>query len=210
MLGDVLDLAPIAAAACAVPQFLPQIVRVHATRNTAGVSWTWAALTSVNNGAWIAYFALSGFWTALVPASSATLLAGALAMMLARRRKVGGWRVAAIGTWVVLLAAALATTGRTGLGALLTAAFVLQVAPSIWTAYRSDRPTGISSGTWTLILGELSCWALFGLHKADARLTVLGFTGVTAGVLMLARVHRVRSQVAEEQHLVARADRGPV
>lgn len=70
----------------------------------------------------------------------------------------------------------------------LTAAFVLQVTPSLWTAYRTHRPTGISYGTWLLIVGELSCWTIFGLHKSDPRLISLGVTGVTASTLMLARI----------------------
>src|SRR5215211_5710592 len=84
VMGELLDAAPIAAAAFAIPQFLPQLRKLRATDDTAGVSWPWATLTSVNNAAWIGYFALSGYWAALVPASSATLLAGALAVMLAR------------------------------------------------------------------------------------------------------------------------------
>jgi uncharacterized protein with PQ loop repeat len=164
-MGNSLDYAPIAAAAFAIPQFLPQLRKLQRTHDTAGVSWPWAALTSVNNAAWFAYFALSSYWAALVPSCSATLLAGALATMFA-------------------------VAGRTGLGTLLTAAFVLQVTPSIWTAYRTARPTGISQGTWLLILGELSCWATFGLHKSDPRLIVLGFTGMVASLLMLARIRR--------------------
>ena len=81
----VFSLLPLVAAILAVPQFLPQLARLRRTGQTAGVSWSWAALTSVNNAAWAGYFALSGFWTALVPAISATVLAGALAVMLARR-----------------------------------------------------------------------------------------------------------------------------
>jgi hypothetical protein len=84
-MGDLVDYLPIAAAAFAIPQFLPQLLKLRATDDVAGVSWSWATLTSVNNAAWFAYFALSGYWVALVPASSASLLAGALATMLARR-----------------------------------------------------------------------------------------------------------------------------
>ena len=73
---DLLGYAPFAAAGFAVPQFLPQIRKLRATGDSAGVSPSWAALTSVNNAAWIAYFAMSRYWTALVPSSSATLLAG--------------------------------------------------------------------------------------------------------------------------------------
>src|SRR5215831_2359737 len=52
-----------------------------ATHDAAGISWSWAALTSVNNTAWIAYFALFRYWTALIPPCSATLLAGSAAQV---------------------------------------------------------------------------------------------------------------------------------
>jgi uncharacterized protein with PQ loop repeat len=187
---DALDYAPIAATAFAVPQFLPQLLKLRATRDTAGVSWSWATLTSLNNAAWFAYFALEHYWTALIPSSSATLLAGTLAVLLSARGQAKLRPAILIGMWATMLVAAYLVLGRTGLGALLTAAFVVQVAPSIWTAYRTERPTGLSSGTWLLILGELSCWLAFGLYKSDPRLITLGLTGVTASALMLARIHR--------------------
>ena len=87
-----------------------------------------------------------------------------------------------------VFAAAGAVAGQAGLGALLTAAFLLQVTPSLWTAYRTARPTGISSGTWLLILGELTCWLTFGLHTADPRLITLGTSGIIVSTLMLARI----------------------
>jgi uncharacterized protein with PQ loop repeat len=187
---DLLNYAPIAATAFAVPQFLPQVRKLRVTRDTAGVSWSWATLTSLNNAAWIAYFALEHYWTALIPSSSATMLAGTLAVLLSIRGRARPRPSILIGTWAAMLVAAYLILGRTGLGALLTAAFAVQVAPSLWTAYRTERPTGISSGTWLLILGELSCWLTFGLYKSDPRLITLGLTGVTASALMLARIHR--------------------
>jgi uncharacterized protein with PQ loop repeat len=187
---DLLGYAPIAATGFAVPQFLPQIRKLLTTRDTAGVSPSWAALTSVNNTAWLAYFTMSRYWTALVPSSSATLLAGALAVLLLRRRPLETRPAALIIAWAITLAAAGATAGRAGLGTLLTAAFLLQVTPSLWTAYRTPRPTGISSGTWLLILGEQTCWLTFGLHTADPRLITLGTSGIIVSALMLARIHR--------------------
>jgi uncharacterized protein with PQ loop repeat len=189
---DLLDYAPIVAAGFAIPQFLPQIVKLRRTGDTAGVSWSWAALTSLNNAAWLAYFALSEYWTALVPSSSATLLAGALAAMLTARGQARTRPGLLITSWVALLITGFIVAGRTGLGILLTAAFILQVTPSIWTAYRTERPTGISPVTWTLILGELSCWTTFAIHKSDPRLMILGATGVTASILILTRIHRTR------------------
>jgi uncharacterized protein with PQ loop repeat len=177
----------------AIPQFVPQILKLRRTGDTAGVSWAWAALTSLNNAAWLAYFALSGFWTAIVPSSSATLLAGALAAMLTARGQARTRTGVVITAWAALLITGFIVAGRTGLGTLLTAAFILQVTPSIWTAYRTEHPTGISPATWMLILGELSCWTTFGIHKSDPRLMILGVTGVTASILILARIHRTRT-----------------
>ena len=191
-MGDLLDYLPIAAAAFAIPQFLPQLGKLQRTDDTAGVSWPWATLTSVNNAAWFAYFAASAYWAALVPAASATLLAGTLAIMLGQRGQARPRPAVLISGWVALLMAAFTVAGRTGLGTLLTVAFVLQVIPSLWTAYRTAQLTGVAAGTWLLILGELSCWTIFGLHQADPRLLTLGLTGVTASALMLARIRRTR------------------
>jgi hypothetical protein len=193
---SVLSYAPIAAAGFGVPQFVPQLARLRATHDAAGVSWAWAALTTVSNAAWTAYFALSGYWTALIASCSVTLLAGTLAVMLTGRGEAGLRSVATIGAWAVALAAGYATAGRAGLGTLLAAAFVVQVVPSLWTAYRTARPTGISAGTWTLILGELACFLAYGLYESDPRLTALGSTGVAASALMLARLLWFRLRAA--------------
>jgi uncharacterized protein with PQ loop repeat len=198
-MGSLLDYLPIAAAAFAIPQFLPQIRKLRATGDTTGVSWSWATLTSVNNAAWFVYFALSAYWAALVPSASAALLAGALATMLARRGQARARPAVLTGAWAALLAAAFILAGRSGLGALLTAAFVVQVIPSVWTAYRTARPSGISRGTWLLILGELSCWTVFGVHKSDPRLLILGLTGVTASLLMLARIRRTTKSIRRQR-----------
>jgi uncharacterized protein with PQ loop repeat len=187
-MDGMLDWLPVLAAVFAVPQFLPQLIAVRRTGNTAGVSWSWAALTSVSNGGWIAYFALSRLWTALVPGIAATVLAGVLAIMLARRGGIPRRPAAIVAGWTALLALGWALTGRTGLGNVLTVSFVCQVAPSVWTAYRTEAPTGISRGTWLLIFAELLCFGVYGLHQSDPRLTVLGWTGVAASILMLARV----------------------
>jgi uncharacterized protein with PQ loop repeat len=190
----VFSLLPLLAAILAVPQFLPQLARLRRTGETAGVSWSWATLTSINNAAWAGYFALSGFWTALVPAISATALAGALAVMLARRGAGVPCRPAALAlAWIAVLIAAAALSGRAGLGTALTAAFLLQVTPSVLAVYRADRTTGVAAGTWLLIFGELLCWGVFGIYKSDPRLIVLGATGVTASLLVLARVARPRA-----------------
>ena len=200
---------PLVAAFLAVPQFLPQLARVRLTGTMAGVSWSWAALTSVNNAAWLAYFALSGFWTALVPAISATVLSGWLAVVLARRGSGVPKRPMVLASlWAVVLLTAAAVFGRAGLGSALAVAFLLQVTPSVWTVYRSRDTAGVSRATWLLIFGELLCWGVFGIHEADPRLIVLGATGVVASLLVLARVSWLRADRAPVTHLV-KAPRPP-
>ena len=194
---------PLVAAVLAVPQFLPQLSRVRRSGMTAGVSWTWAALTSVNNAAWLGYFALSEFWTALIPAISATVLAGGLAVVLARHGNGIPTRTAVlVGAWAAVLLIAVTAFGLAGLGTALAAAFLSQVTPSVWTVYRSDDTTGVSRGTWLLIFGELLCWGAFGLHEHDTRLIVLGSTGVVASLLVLARVSVPRAPRASAVPLV--------
>jgi uncharacterized protein with PQ loop repeat len=195
-------LLPLVAAFLAVPQFLPQLARVRRAGTTAGVSWSWAALTSVNNAAWLGYFALSGFWAALVPAISATVLSGLLAVVLARRGGGMPRRPAMLASaWATVLLAAALISGRTGLGAALAVAFALQVTPSVWTVYRSRDTAGVSRGTWMLIFGELLCWGVFGIHEADPRLIMLGATGVVASLLVLARVSWLRAGRVPVTHL---------
>lgn len=185
-----LDFLPIAAAVFGIPQYLPQILKLRRTGDTAGVSWSWATLTSINNAAWFGYFMASGYWTASLPSTAASVLAGTVSVLLVRPGAVNRRAIAWICAWAGLLLAATVLGGRIGLGTLLAAASIVQVTPSLWTAYRTAHPTGISQGTWALVFGELSCWLTFGLWKTDPRLITLGATGVLASLLMLARARR--------------------
>jgi hypothetical protein len=185
---ELLELLPVAAAAFAVPQFWPQVRKLFRTRDVGGLSWAWAALTSVNNAAWFCYFVGSAYWAALLPSASVTTLAGALAVVLAHGGRMTTRSAGIVTAWSLALAIAYASNGLAGLGLLLTGAMVVQVAPSLWVAYTAPRPTGISAGTWGLVAGELSCWLAYGLYQGDPRLVTLGCIGVTASALMLGRV----------------------
>ncbi|HTW97749.1 MAG TPA: hypothetical protein VMD59_03170 [Acidimicrobiales bacterium] len=135
----------------------------------------------------MAYFDVSGDRTALLPACSVCVFAGVLAAMLAHYERPARRAVALVTVWVGLVLATYPLFGRVGLGTLLTAAFAVQVAPSIWSAYRTSDPSAISSGTWLLILAELACWAFYGAARSDPRLLALGITGVAASLSILGR-----------------------
>jgi hypothetical protein len=185
---DVFSLLPVVAAGFAIPQFVPQILKLRRTGDTAGLSTAWALLTGIHNAAWFGYFAASRYWFALLPSSSAALLGGGLGVMLSRRRPLGRRAWILIGAWTTVLAGA-AIVDRRLLGAILTTAFLVQVLPAVATAYRTRHPTGISRGTWRLVLGEVSCWAVFGAAHRDGPLVVLGISGIVSAVLMLHRSH---------------------
>jgi uncharacterized protein with PQ loop repeat len=192
---DAIAMLPVLAAGFAVPQFIPQILKLRRTKDTAGLSTHWALLTSINNAAWFGYFAASRYWAALIPSTSAALLGGCLGIMLNQRHKLARRDRAMIGTWAIVLSAA-ASINRHLLGMLLTAGFLIQVIPAVLMAYRTREPTGIARGTWRLVLAELSCWAMFGAAKRDGPLIVLGATGVISALLMLNRVHTTANQPA--------------
>jgi uncharacterized protein with PQ loop repeat len=194
---DVITVLPVLAAGFAIPQFVPQILKLHRTNDAAGLSAPWALLTGINNAAWFGYFAASRYWSALVPATSAALLGGCLGIMLNRRHTMTrrGWMT--IGAWTIVLGVA-ASVDRRLLGATLTGAFLIQVIPAVTTAYRTRHPTGIAPGTWRLILAEVSCWATFGIAKRDGPLIILGTTGVISALLMLNRARTTANQPAAD------------
>jgi uncharacterized protein with PQ loop repeat len=199
MVGTVFAALPLAAAVLAVPQFLPQLARARRAQSIAGVSWSWAALTSVSNCGWLTYFSLSHLWTGLVPAVAACGLSGWLAVVLARR--LGGVPVRpallALG-WAGVLVVSTVLFGRVGLGSAMAVAFAVQMTPPVLAVYRSADTSGVALGTWWMIFGELACWGVFGLHEHDGRLIVLGATGVVASVLVIVRVVVARRRALPE------------
>jgi hypothetical protein len=196
---DAITALPVLAAGFAIPQFVPQILKLRRTNYTAGLSTPWALLTGINNTAWFGYFAASRYWFALIPSASAALLGGCLGILLNRRHTITPRSWAIIGTWPIVLSVA-ASIDRRLLGATLTGGFLIQVIPAVTTAYRTPHPTGIARGTWRLILAELSCWAVFGTAKHDGPLIVLGTTGVISALLMLNRAPTTANQpVADKE-----------
>lgn len=181
------ELLPLGAAMFAVPQFAPQLRRSIGGGDAHGVSWSWAALTCVGNAAWTAYFAWSEYWLALIPSISASSMSAVLAVSMARSTRPTQRAAALSAAWAVALTVVGVVAGRIALGVLLSVAFVVQVTPAVVTAYRAKSPSGIAVGTWWLVLGELSCWSMYGIARADSRLAMMGVSGVIAAVLMIAR-----------------------
>ena len=133
-MGDLLDYMPIAAAAFAIPRFAPapqapgdrrhrrRLVMGHAHQREQRRLVRLLMPRQLLDGAG--------------PGHLRDLLAGTLAIMLARRGQAKARPAVLISNWGALITGCVAA-GRTGLGTLLAAAFILQVTPSLWTAYRT-------------------------------------------------------------------------
>ena len=70
---------------------------------------------------------------------------------------------------------------------MLGAAYGVQVAPAVWTAWRTASPTGVAATTWAFVVVESLLWGAYGLHHADPATSVLAVVGVLAGGAMLLR-----------------------
>ena len=93
------------------------------------------------------------------------------------------------GVLSIAVLAATFTLGSWGaLGLVLGWAYVPQLAPAVWAAYRISDPTGISVGTWALIGIEAALWMVYGGLLGDTPVVIFGAVGVVAAALILGRV----------------------
>ena len=141
-----------------------------------------------------AFFVLSGFWTALVPAVS---------VVLARRgsgapKRSDGVRLGVGGGAGYRRGGVRSRGSGHGPGGGL---------PAPGDAVGVDgvplqRHSRCLPGTWFLIFGELLCWGVFGIHEGDTRLIVLGATA-SWPVCSYSRACRCRGHpVRRRTHLV--------
>lgn len=192
------DLAAYVATVLAVIALVPQIGRLRRLRTAEGVSPTWAAFGVVTNLAWLAYLSARGLW-ASVPAS---LVVSAFYGVTLHHLAHAGARLRAVApasaAWAAMLALALAGGGWALLGLVLGVSYGVQVAPGVWTAYRTPRPRAIAPATWVTILVEALLWGLYGLFHGDVPLLLFTITAVVASGLMLARYGATRHLWAEQ------------
>lgn len=194
-----LDLVGAAALAVTASTVVPQTVRLLRTRDSAGVSPTWTALGAVSAAFWTAYLVQGRLWWPAV-ADAAAGLSYVLALTVLHRQGVRVRRSLVVGAaWGAAFLGAGAIGGWPAVGALLGVAFAVQVTPSLWTAYRTEQPTGAALATWRLVVAEGVLWGLYGLGVADHAVVAFGVIAVLAGTAMVLRIrstHRGREPVA--------------
>ena len=169
----------------AVPQLLPQFVRIRSTGRANGVSLSLAALTAVSNVAWFGYFAVSGLWSGTVSVGTSFVVSSAICAALVAFGASMALSALIAGAWAAALVGAFALGGVDALGGLLAIAFAIQVVPSLWVAWTSERRDGISRTTWYLVAGEVVCWGTVGVLEERVPLIVLGVIGIVSSAAVL-------------------------
>jgi uncharacterized protein with PQ loop repeat len=182
------ELAAILATVVAAVAAVPQLRRVVVGADGLGVSLSAALLGVVNETVWIAYAVHEHLWAALPEAVLMATSNVVLVVWLLRAGAGGSHRAArAAGLWAAVLATVVVVGGTHALALALGAAYAVQVAPAVWTAWRTPSPSGVAGATWTMILVESSLWMFYGLHHDDPATTALGVVGIVAGTAMVAR-----------------------
>lgn len=89
--------------------------------------------------------------------------------------------------WAAALGATVALGGIRALAGVLALAYAVQTAPSIWSAYRTKAPTGVSATTWLLVSVEAGLWGVYGLAHDDPATTSFAIIGSIAAAAILLR-----------------------
>ncbi len=189
--------AAIAGTVLAVLALVPQMLKLYRTGLVDGVSPTWAAFGFVTNLAWTVYLAQEGLWLT-VPATALVTVAYAMTFVLLIRAGVKTSTALTAGTiWAATLAAVAVGGGWSALGIVLGLSHAVQVAPSVWTAYRARTPRGIAPETWAIGLVEGLLWGYYGWFYADVPLMLFAVLATIASMMMLARYTMTRNRWLE-------------
>lgn len=193
------NIAVIAATIGTVTFLVPQTVKLIRTRDTEGVSATWPAMGFVVNLGWFVYMIAQELWVATL-APFVTFLSYLVVLWALRRAgrelTAGAWRA---GAWGGMLGLVGVIGGWEPLGVALGVSIGVQLSPSVWSAYRSPDPSGVSPMTWWIGLAEALLWGYYGLFNRDAGIVTFGVVASVAALLMLARYYLTRGRVAAVQ-----------
>jgi uncharacterized protein with PQ loop repeat len=200
------NISIIGATTMTVVFLLPQMVKLIRTKDSAGVSSTWPVFGFVINVGWFLYMISQQFWTATLAPLVTFISYGVILWALASTgRQLRSSYMRGLGLMAVLIAVGV-FGGWGSLGIALGLSYSVQLAPSIWTAYRTSDPSGISPSTWWIGLAEAALWGIFGQFHGDVGIVTFSVVGVAGAALMLVRYYttRRRAQVSTRSRSLSR------
>ena len=173
---------------------LPQLVHTVRGRTASGTSPAGLGNLAVGNVAWTLYsWWLGDVWLLV---ASAVAVPGALLAACAVWRRAG--RAADLwlpGLWTALLvvsATAEALGWWRGLGLVVGCSICWLVVPCVVAAWRSPDVSGVSRGTWLLLLVEGVVAVGYGVASSTLAPAVFGVVECAGAVAVLARLARGR------------------
>ncbi|MEX1038012.1 MAG: PQ-loop domain-containing transporter [Acidimicrobiia bacterium] len=189
------NIAIILATISTVAFLLPQIVKLVRTSDSDGVSTTWPALGFVINAGWCIYMIAQGLWVAAFAPFFTFLAYGVTVWALLRTgRDLSASYVRGAAAATLLTAIAI-IGGWEVLGVFLGISYGVVLTPSIWTAYRTSIPSGISALTWWIGLIEAVLWGYYGWFHSDRGILTFMVVGIVGCGLMLLRYYATRKRL---------------
>ncbi len=172
---------------------VPQILRLHRTENTDGVSVAWIGVGVAMNSWWTAYALGVELWSLLPVSVSGVLLYVTLAMQMFRLRGAGQIRGFLLGviTVGVIPLPALLLGGLEAAGIVIGLSYAVQFSPAVRESLRSKDLLGLSPSTWLMAFGEAVIWFVYGAAVVDVALIIGGAGGAVASAVILTRLYRV-------------------
>lgn len=184
---SVFEIAALVATAVSAASRIPQLRRVIVHGDGRGVSLASATLGIGTELAWVGYIADAGLWSAMAESVLMVVANAVLTIALVRWGAVAPRAMIAGAVWLGLLGAVAATNGFATLALVLAVAYAVQLAPAIWTVWRTPMPTGVSSATWVMLAVEGFLWGAYALHHGDPALACFAAISVLAAAATLAR-----------------------
>ena len=181
------ELAAALATVLATVAAIPQLHRVARAGDGRGVSVTSTMLGIGSELAWLSYASRAELWSALPEAALMTVANTVLAVALIRRGAAAGRALAAGLAWLGALATIATVGGHAALGAVLGVTYAVQVAPAVWTVWRTSSPSGVVASTWAMIGLEGLLWGAYGMHHEDPAVLIFAATATLAAAATLLR-----------------------
>jgi uncharacterized protein with PQ loop repeat len=172
----------VAAALIFLARLVPQPLRTLRTGRVEGVSALAAMNSCVADAAWLTYGLWAGrpaIWLVSIPA---VVLSGGTSLVL--RRSVARRDLLIAAGWAAVVAA-VGVIGLSALTLVLAGTVVVTCGPTVWSAYTSKSPVGLTAWTWWLAAADASTWGTYGLLIGDTALELYGLVmGATAAALL--------------------------
>jgi hypothetical protein len=181
------ELAAAAATVLAAGGALPQCVRLGRTRDHAGVSLTGATLGVATEAAWVLFLVHSHIWPAVTMPVLMVIANASLVFWIVRAGADNDSALVAAAGWVLVLVAVIVLGGWTALGFLLGFSYAVQIAPTIYAAYRSELPTGIAPARWVMVLCETALWTFYGFTRHEPSIFIFGIVAGSSAAAILIR-----------------------